>query len=456
MEQISLSWGSARRSYTVSELNGAIGRLLEGDFADIWVSGEISGVRIASSGHAYFTLKDAGAQIKCVCFRGSLRWIKARPQDGMAVLTRGRIDVYEPRGEYQLQVEAIEPQGFGALQFAFEQLKAKLAEEGLFDAARKRPLPAIPRRIGIVTSPQGAVIRDLLHVLQRRFPGLHIRLYPAMVQGAGSVEAVCDGIKYFSRSDWPDLVIVARGGGSLEDLWTFNEEAVARAIAASTVPIISAVGHETDFTIADFVADLRAPTPSAAAELAVPTQDQLRERIAAVESRLAQTVRYKLAMSARHLHRQGVDRAAGLLTRAVGRRLQRIDDCDRSLRERAVAVVTARRQAWLRFDARLRQSDPRVRLANAHRRLEGAQSELERAIGRKTAAARAILDPLQAKLAELSPLKILDRGYAIVTSGTGTVLRDAGTVEAGDRLGVRLARGELVVQVQSTGAHSKR
>jgi exodeoxyribonuclease VII large subunit len=441
MEQISLSWGPARRSYTVSELNGAIGRLLEADFADIWVSGEISGVRIASSGHAYFTLKDAGAQIKCVCFRGALRWIKARPQDGMAVLTRGRIDVYEPRGEYQLQVEAIEPQGFGALQFAFEQLKTKLAEEGLFDSARKSPLPVIPRSIGIVTSPQGAVIRDLLHVLRRRLPGLHIRLYPAAVQGAGSVEAVCDGIRYFSR---------------LEDLWTFNEEAVARAIAASTVPIISAVGHETDFTIADFVADLRAPTPSAAAELAVPTLDQLLERVATVESRLAQTVRYKLAMAARHLHRQGVDRAAGLLTRSIGRRLQRIDECDRSLRERSVAVVTARRQAWLRLDARLRLSDPRVRLANVHRRLERAQTELERLTSRRTVAARAILDPLQAKLAELSPLKILDRGYAIVTSGTGTVLRDAATVEAGERLDVRLARGELVVRVESAGAHSKR
>jgi len=228
-------------------------------------SGEISGSKTASSGHCYFTLKDQDAQLRCVCFRQSLRYLKVKPQDGMAVLARGHIDVYEARGEYQLLVEAIEPQGHGALQFAFEQLKKKLAGEGLFDAARKRPIPRLPQRIGIVTSPSGAVVRDITEILSRRFPGLHLRIYPASVQGEGSVEAVCRGIDYFSNSGWAQVVIVARGGGSLEDLWTFNEESVARAIAASSVPVISAVGHETDFTIADFVADLRAATPSAAA-----------------------------------------------------------------------------------------------------------------------------------------------------------------------------------------------
>src|SRR5438445_1221859 len=255
MEQMALAWGPLRKTYTVAELNTAIRGLLGSEFNDIWVSGEISGSKTASSGHCYFTLKDHGAQLSCVCFRGSLRYLKFKPQDGVAVLARGRIDVYEARGEYQLQVEALEVQGHGALQFAFEQLKKKLAAEGLFDPARKRPLPRFPARIGIVTSQRGAVISDMIHILSRRFPGLHIRIFPAQVQGPGSMEEVCRGIQHFSRG-WAEVVIVARGGGSLEDLWTFNEETVARAIAASVPPVISAIGHETDFTIADFVADL--------------------------------------------------------------------------------------------------------------------------------------------------------------------------------------------------------
>src|SRR5271166_7153307 len=252
MEQMALAWGPVRKTYTVWELNASIRGLLGSEFDDIWVSGEISGVRTVSSGHCYFTLKDRDAQLRCVCFRASLRYLKFKPQDGIAVLARGRIDVYESRGEYQLLVETLEPQGHGALQFAFEQLKKKLAAEGLFDAARKRALPKYPQRIGLITSQSGAVIRDMANVLSRRFPGLHVRLYPAMVQGEGSVEQVCRALEYFSRTGWAQVVIVARGGGSLEDLWTFNEEAVARAIVSSQVPVISAIGHETDFTIADF------------------------------------------------------------------------------------------------------------------------------------------------------------------------------------------------------------
>ncbi|MBV9507204.1 MAG: exodeoxyribonuclease VII large subunit, partial [Acidobacteriia bacterium] len=281
MEQFALDFDLSpeRRIYTVSELNSAVGAVLAAEFTGIWVSGEISGTRLATSGHYYFTLKEREAQIRCVAFRSAHRYWKIKPQDGLAVLARGRLDVYEARGEYQFLVEGLEPQGLGALQLAFEQLKKKLAAEGLFLAERKRPLPRFPRRIGIVTSPRGAVIADLIHILCRRFPGLHIRLFPALVQGEGSAEEVRRGIEYFSRTRWADLVIVGRGGGSLEDLWTFNEEAVARAIAGSLVPTVSAVGHETDFTIADFVADLRAPTPSAAAELVVPLREELLERI---------------------------------------------------------------------------------------------------------------------------------------------------------------------------------
>src|SRR6202140_4623706 len=288
MEQMALAWGPTRKTFTVAELSARIRDLLGSEFDDVWVAGEISGCKMATSGHCYFTLKDQEAQVRCVCFRTSLRYLKFKPQDGVAVLARGRIDVYEARGEYQLLVEALEPQGHGALQFAFEQLKKKLAAEGLFEAGRKREIPRLPRRIGIVTSPTGAVIGDITQILSRRFPGLHIRLYPALVQGEGSVEAVVRGLEYFSSSKWPDVVIVARGGGSLEDLWTFNEEAVARAIAACSVPVISAVGHATDYTIADFVADLRAPTPSAAAEMVVCTRDELFDRIAAARAKAVQ------------------------------------------------------------------------------------------------------------------------------------------------------------------------
>ena len=252
MEQFALEFLPERRVFTVTELNSAIRGLLDREFQDIWVSGEISGVKLAASGHYYFTLKERESQLHCVCFRSTVRFLKFKPQDGVAVVARGRIDVFEARGEYQLLVELLEPQGHGALQFAFEQLKKKLAAEGLFDPARKRALPRFPRRIGLVTSPRGAVISDMIGILERRFPGLHIRLFPALVQGEGAVEEVCRGIEYFGRTGWADVVIVARGGGSLEDLWTFNEEAVARAIAACPVPVVSAVGHETDTTIADF------------------------------------------------------------------------------------------------------------------------------------------------------------------------------------------------------------
>ena len=314
------------RVYTVTELNSQIRATLDQEFQDLRVSGEISGLRLAQSGHAYFTLKEQESQIRCVCFRSTYRYLKFKPQDGIAVVARGRIDVFEARGEYQLLVEALDPQGHGALQVAFEKLKAKLRLEGLFETDRKRPLPRFPRNIAMVTSPRGAVISDMLQVLERRFPGLQIRLFPAQVQGEGAVEEICRGIEYFSRKPWADVLIVARGGGSLEDLWSFNSEAVARAIIASSVPVISAVGHETDITIADFVADLRAPTPSAAAEMLCCTRDELVGRIDGFEGRLVQTIRYRLSVAARLLSRQGTERATSLLHRQIGRSLQRTDE----------------------------------------------------------------------------------------------------------------------------------
>src|ERR1700722_5455062 len=256
-----------RQIWKVSELTERIRDLLEGHFGDVWVEGEVSNCRSAQSKHLYFTLKDARAQIRCVCFRDQLRGLKFCPEDGLHVTVRGSLGVYELRGEYQIYVSYIEPVGLGALQLAFEQLKKKLEAEGLFDDARKKPLPVLPRCIGVVSSPKGAAIRDILRVLKRRFANVHVQIYPVKVQGDGAAAEIAGGVRYFNRAKFADVVIVARGGGSLEDLWAFNEEAVARAISESAIPVITGIGHETDFTIADFVADLRAPTPSAAAEI---------------------------------------------------------------------------------------------------------------------------------------------------------------------------------------------
>jgi exodeoxyribonuclease VII large subunit len=447
IEQISLDFGPPRRVLTVSELNSAIRVLLDKEFQSIWVAGEVSGVKLAASGHYYFTLKDGQSQLRCVCFRNSARLLRFKPQDGMAVLARGRIDVYEPRGEYQLLVELIEPQGFGALQFAFEQLKQRLLAEGLFDATRKRPLPRLPLRAGIVTSPTGAVIRDMLHVLRRRFPGLHVRLYPAQVQGEGSVAEVVEGIDYFSQSGWPDVVIVGRGGGSLEDLWTFNEEAVARAIARSRVPVVSAVGHETDVTIADFTADLRAPTPSAAAELIVPTRQELLDQLETAELRLMRAVRFRLTDSERRLHQHGVDRASGFLQRSLGRSSQHIDDIDNRLRGRLRQLLETVQRRLISADTSLRGLDQRLLLAETRRRMEAAGNRAAEIMRLRLVRVSGHLESLAAQLAHLSPLGILDRGYAIVQDENGAVIKSAQSAPPGTNVCARLAKGRLRARV---------
>lgn len=443
MEQFALQFLPDRRVYTVSELNTAIRGTLDREFSDVWVTGEISGTKLATSGHYYFTLKGRDAQLRCVCFRSTHRYLKFKPQDGVAVVARGRIDVFEARGEYQLLVEFLEPQGYGALQFAFEQLKKKLAAEGLFDPAGKRPLPRYPRRIGIVTSPRGAVISDMLHILHRRFPGLHVRLFPATVQGEGSIEEVCRGIEYFSRSPWAELVIVARGGGSLEDLWTFNEEAVARAIAACSVPVVSAIGHETDVTIADFVADLRAPTPSAAAELVVRTREEVLGNVETCRRHLSQAARYRLAMGRRQLDLQGIQRALAVFHRAIGRRLQRVDEQEYRLRERVRALIEARFRTQRNLTSRLGRYDPRPRFARDRARLELARSTIEQRLRLDLARHRGRLQELSAKLSQLSPVRILERGYAIVTKESGEIVFDSQDTPVGSAVRVRLAKGSL-------------
>jgi exodeoxyribonuclease VII large subunit len=448
--QLTLSFSLERRIYAVSELNAAVQALFEGSFRAVWIQGEISNCRPAASGHYYFSLKDAQSQLKCVLFKGAARFIKFRPQDGLRVLARGNLEVYEARGEYQLIVELLEPQGAGALQLAFEQLKRKLAAEGLFAPERKRPLPALPRRLGIVTSTSGAAIRDILQILDRRFPGLHTRIFPALVQGEGAIEQICAGLDFFSRQAWADVVILARGGGSLEDLWTFNEEAVARAIAGSQVPVVSAIGHETDFTIADFVADLRAPTPSAAAELVICTRDSLLEQFATYNSKMLQALRYRLAMGTRALHERGIDRAATLMHRAIARRSQGLDELDFVLRRGMRLLLETRAKRVADAGQRLQANDLRLRLARGLHYRDTLQQRFVRAMDERVRQSRRRFEFLDVRLRQLSPLAVLGRGYAIVQNAQGQALRLSSETGPGEDLSIRLSRGKLSATVVQT------
>ncbi len=446
MGQAVFDFQPARKIYSVSELSAEIRLLLEDTFPDLWVTGEISNLRPASSGHLYFTLKDAKAQIRAVCFRNAARYLKFQPADGLAVIARGRVGVYEPRGEYQLVVEFLEPAGRGALQLAFEQLKAKLAAEGLFDAARKKPLPALPKTIGVVTSPAGAVIRDILRVLERRFPNMNVRLYPARVQGEGAAREIVEGIEYFNGCAGPgrpDVIVVARGGGSLEDLWPFNEESVARAIAASEIPVVSGVGHETDFTIADFVADLRAPTPSAAAELVVRRKGDLIRELQDRAHHLAQLFRLRLAEARGRLTELRLHRAFETLGARLAERAQAVDDeaarLEASLRER----LSRARQAWLSASAGVVRYDAGRWVQLKRAALEQRQHRLQTEFDRWLAERRHRLEGVQAMLGERNPLAILERGYSITRDQEGRIVRDAAQVEPGGEIRVRVARGEL-------------
>lgn len=436
-------FGIEPKIYTVTSLTAAIHRVLSAHFDDVRVMGEISGYKVWTSGHAYFTLKDNGAQIRCVLFRQVLRYLKFAPGDGMAVVARGAVEVRQERGEYQLIVTSLEPQGAGALQVAFEQLKQKLAAEGLFDAARKRPLPPYPRRIGIVTSPQGAVIQDMLNILGRRFPGLHIRLYPTPVQGEGAVEGIVEGLKYFSSHPWADVVIVGRGGGSLEDLWAFNEEAVARAIAGCTAPVISAVGHETDYTIADFVADLRAPTPSAAAELVVKNRADLLAQLGEHLRRAWRAVQLLTSTARNRLQERGVDRAAMLARRRVALLWQQLDEIDQRLRRGDPRARLASSRALLdQFDRRA--ADRMHALLHEHRlELELLAGRLPESVQRHLEAAKQREKLARARLEALSPLSVLERGYAIVKLIDGRIVREAADAPSGSKLHIRLKEDEL-------------
>ncbi len=395
---------SARRVFTISELNAQVHELLEASFPELWVEGEISNCKAYPSGHTYLTLKDDKAQVRAVLFKGASFGVKFKFADGLKVLVRGRVTSYEARGELQLVISAAEPRDKGALQLALEQLKAKLRAEGLFDDARKKPLPPFPRAVGVVTSGQGAAVRDIINVLSRRWPGLQIRIWPVKVQGPGAAEEIAAALRGFNAlAADTDVLLVGRGGGSIEDLWAFNEEAVARAIAESTIPVVSCVGHETDWTIADFVADVRAPTPSAAAELAVPEKAALRERVFELEDAMSQTLRDRIEALARRLAYAAAHPLLQDPRRLWEQRVQRVDE------------LTAR-------------------LPEAARRLvERLELRLAATAGRLDA---------------ISPLKVLGRGYAIATV-EGRILTKSSQAKRGDAVRVRLHEGELSCEVTS-------
>ncbi len=448
MKQILLNLAPERKIYAVSELSRAIKQILGKSFPSVWVEGEVSNFHAAPSGHLYFTLKDASSQLKAICFRNQARYLKFRPTDGLVIILRGRLGVYEPRGEYQIYVEHIEPAGLGAFQLAFEQLKTKLAAEGLFDPESKNPLPVLPRTIGMITSPQGAVIRDMLRVLRRRYPNMNALLYPVRVQGEGSVEEIAEGLRYFNRSHAADVIIIARGGGSLEDLWGFNEENVARAIAASKIPVISAVGHETDFTIADFVADLRAPTPSAAAELVVRPREELAEEVENLGRRLQQNLRWRIQEARQRLTELRLHPVFQTLSSRLAERAQRADHAVTRMAELLRRRIRQSREEALLRSARVRHFDFRQFLELRRLRLARRVSHRITHFDRILTSRRQRLLNLHSVLQERSPLGILQRGYSITTDEAGRILRDAGAAKIDSDIHVRLARGRLGATVR--------
>jgi exodeoxyribonuclease VII large subunit len=493
MSQLQFNLMPERRAFTVTELTAKIRDLFARNFTDIWVTGEISNCHEAQSGHIYFTLKDERAQVRCVCFKNQLRTMKFRPENGLHVTVRGSISVYEWRGEYQIYVENIEPVGLGALQLAFEQLKRRLEAEGLFSADRKKPLPLLPSRIGLITSPTGAAVRDVVRILRRRFRNVHLTVYPVRVQGDGASTEIVRAVQFFNRRKTVDVLILARGGGSLEDLWAFNEEEVARAIAASEIPVISGVGHETDFTIADFVADVRASTPSAAAELVVQTRREFDKHISDLRDALNEQIRYRILVLIRRVHelagRRGFRRPLDLLRQ----QRQRADEFTSRLVHGLRANLRDAHRRFTTAHVHMRSVDLRTRIAALHKRNDdltaklglGLKSRLDGARRRLTAAHMRIvsfdfrmkiaalrlrlekrstdlaaraerllrakrerLDRLRLQLEERSPLRVLERGYAIATDAAGQVLRDSTQVALGNTVNVHLHRGRLTTEVK--------
>ncbi|GAC1426871.1 MAG: exodeoxyribonuclease VII large subunit [Acidobacteriaceae bacterium] len=435
------------RIWKVRALVADVRECLEGNYEEVWVEGEISNCRPAPSGHIYFTLKDGDAQLSLVLFRRQAQLLRFAPKDGMQVLARGRISLFDSRGQLQLIAESLQLRGAGSMQFAFEQLKAKLLAEGLFDSARKRPLPAFPRCIGVITSTAGAVIHDIIRVVERRHATLDLTIYPAVMQGVDCARTVAEGIRYFNKAGGVDLILIARGGGSLEDLAGFNDEALARTIAASELPTVSAVGHETDFTIADFVADLRAPTPSAAAEIITAAQHRIEERVAGLADRIERAMRYQMMLARQRFTALSAPQILSEVRDGIDRRSQRVDDLRRRLDAAADRHLNSARKSLATHAQRLDRYDPRVSLMASRHRLERADRALAPAVAARIAPSKSRLEHARVRLSSLSPIAVLERGYALVYAADGTLLRDAADTAAGQTIRARLARGSLSAEV---------
>jgi exodeoxyribonuclease VII large subunit len=436
-----------RRTWTVHDLVAAVRTHIEREYADVWVEGEISNFRAHESGHLYFTLKDQSAQIRIVMFRSSARLLRFRPENGMQVVARGRVTIYEDRGEMQISAEYLEPKGSGALQIAFEQLKARLEVEGLFDSSRKKPIPTLPARIGIVTSPQAAALRDILNILQRRHDTANVLIFPAQVQGESAPIEVTAGIQYFNKARNVDVIIVTRGGGSAEDLAAFNHEGLARAVAASEIPVISAIGHETDFTILDFVADLRAPTPSAAAELVIRSRQEVDGQFEALQQRLGKAMRYHLLMARQNLTELAQHGAFARMMDLIHRREQRADDLVNRLSHAQRDILEKQRRRFETLSAAVRHYDVRRVLSGIKKDLDARVMAMISAARNSLLERKVRLDRMDTALQALSPLAILDRGYALVFDASGKLLKDASRVKVGDEISARLAKGTVVAVV---------
>jgi exodeoxyribonuclease VII large subunit len=434
--------------YSVTDLTRMIKNHLEQEFPLTWVSGEVSNLRNPHSGHCYFTLKDQYSQVRVVIFRSNFQSLRFKPTDSLKIICRGQLTVYEPRGEYQLIVDYLEPLGMGALAQAFEQLKNRLAAEGLFDSFHKQPIPFLPHRLAVVTSPSGAAIRDFLHILHRRFPNIEVLLYPVRVQGLGAAEEIAAGIEYLNSRADVEVIILTRGGGSIEDLWAFNEEMVARAIFHSTIPIISAVGHEIDFTIADFAADLRAPTPSAAAELVAPRKENLQFQLQRLTRALGQSFLRRVQQSRERLH---------LLGDHLSDPRRRVNDLRLRLDDRLEQLQRLWEKTFGNCTSRLNVAAARLSLLNVGRRssqyrllLEQHRRRLRQTYAWKFLERRRLLEHLQDRLRHLNPTAVLARGYAIaLTCPDGIILREAQQTEIGADITLQLHKGILDCKVRN-------
>jgi exodeoxyribonuclease VII large subunit len=447
-----------RRVWTVRALVAAVRSHIEREYSDCWVEGEISNLRIPDSGHLYFTLKEESSQIRVVMFRSSAKLLRFRPENGLHVTVRGRITVYEDRGELQISAEFMEPKGAGALQLAFEQLKARLQAEGLFDASRKKPIPPLPQKIGIITSLQGAALRDILNILARRHHSANVLIYPAQVQGDAAPGEVMAGLRHFNRETRRqgsspgavEVIIIARGGGSVEDLACFNHEGLARSVANSKIPVISAIGHETDFTIVDFVSDLRAPTPSAAAELVIRSRQEIEAQAEDLYRRLERALRYRLLMARQDLTERAQHGAFARMIDGIHRRQQKVDEQRYRLEKAERQLLDRLHRRCESTIAAVRHYDARRRLASVRQGLQAQVANLAAATHKRLLELRGALDRQTASLEALSPVAILNRGYALVFDANEQLVKDASRLNAGEEVSARLSRGRIRARVTAT------